>query len=141
MIILSAKAFIVLGKIKHMTRSYRKGYIAELSLVHTLSKMGYMVIRAPRSGRINLASPDVIAAKNGRLIVIECKSRAKGFKIASEQLQELKEWEDKASAKAYIGWKVARKGWTFITLGDVLENNGNVGKRFIVEKGISIENL
>ncbi|MBI2578497.1 MAG: hypothetical protein HYW26_02170 [Candidatus Aenigmarchaeota archaeon] len=124
-----------------MIRSYEKGYRAERSLVHTLSKMGYMVVRTPRSGRINLASPDVIAAKNGRLIVIECKSRAKGFKIAAEQLQELKEWEDKASAKAYIGCKISRKGWSFLALADVMGNNGNVGKKFVEERGVAIERI
>lgn len=124
-----------------MVKHYRKGYIAELSLTHQLAKMGYMVVRTPRSGRINLASPDIIAAKDGRLIVIECKSHAKGFKIANEQLQELKEWEEKALAKAYIGWKISRKGWSFLTLKDVLENRGNVGKKFIEGKGIPIENL
>lgn len=124
-----------------MIHSYAKGYRAERSLVHTLSKMGFMVVRTPRSGRINLASPDVIAAKNGRLIVIECKSRARAFKIAADQLQELKEWKEKAGANAYIGWKMSRKGWLFLRLEDVAANNGNVGKKFVQEKGIGIENL
>lgn len=124
-----------------MVHCYRKGYAAERSLVHTLAKIGYMVVRTPRSGRINLASPDVIAAKDGRLIVIECKSRAKGFKVYGEQLDELKQWEEKAKATAYVGWKIARKGWLFLTLADVVGNNGNVGKKFIEEKGIALENL
>lgn len=122
-----------------MVRSYAKGSSAERELVHSLSKLGYMTIRAPRSGSINLPSPDIIAAKDGRLIVIECKSRAKGFKIASEQLAELKEWQDKALAKAYIGWKMSRKGWFFLTLDEVVQNNGNVGKKFVQEKGIRPE--
>lgn len=122
-------------------RTYSKGYRGERELVHILSKMGYMVVRTPRSGRINLASPDIIAAKDGRLIVIECKSHARGFQISQEQLQELKEWEEKALAKAYVGWKISRKGWLFLTLRDVVENGGNVGKRFIEEKGVMIENI
>jgi Holliday junction resolvase len=122
-----------------MVHSYAKGYSAERELVHTLSKMGYMTIRAPRSGRINLASPDVIAAKNGKLLVIECKSRKGAFSVPLEQLEELREWRDKAGAIAYVGWKISRRGWTFIGLDDVCANNGNIGKKFAAEKGISIE--
>jgi Holliday junction resolvase len=124
-----------------MPHSYAKGYRGERELVHTLSKMGYMVIRAPRSGSINLASPDIIAAKHGKLLVIECKSRKGAFKIPIEQLNELKEWRDKAGAFAYIGWKISRKGWTFLRLDDVYANNGNIGKKFANSKGINIGEL
>jgi Holliday junction resolvase len=124
-----------------MLASYRKGYVAELNLVHTLSKMGYMVIRAPRSGRINLASPDIIAAKPGKLIVIECKSRAAAFTVPKEQLNELREWQEKAGAVPYVAWKISRKGWKFLRFQDVCENNGNVGKKFAEGKGMSIEEI
>jgi Holliday junction resolvase len=124
-----------------MMRSYAKGYSAERELVHTLSKMGFMTIRAPRSGRIGLASPDVIAAKHGKLVVIECKSRASAFSIPIEQLDELKEWRDKAGAHAYIGCKISRKGWKFLHLDDVYANSGNVGKKFIEAKGVGIETI
>ncbi|MBI4170598.1 MAG: hypothetical protein HY514_02805 [Candidatus Aenigmarchaeota archaeon] len=100
-----------------------------------------MVIRTPRSGRINLASPDIIAAKNGKLIVIECKSRAEAFTVEKGQLQELREWQDKAGALPYIGWKIARKGWTFLHLKDVEDNRGNVGKKFALEKGMTLEKI
>lgn len=124
-----------------MVHSYRKGYSAEREMVHTLSKIGYMVVRTPRSGRINLASPDIIAAKDGRLLVIECKSRKSAFTIPREQLAELEEWVTKAKAVAYIGCKLSRKGWKFLHLSDVIANKGNIGKKFIEEKGILLEAL
>ena len=124
-----------------MVHSYSKGYRAERSLVHMLSKMGYMAIRAPRSGRIGLDSPDVIAAKDGRLLVIECKSRMSAFTIPAEQLAELEAWVTKAKAIAYIGCKIHRKGWKFLRYEDVFANKGHVGKKFIEEKGIPIEAL
>ena len=120
---------------------YAKGYMAEWQLVHILADMGYMVMRAPRSGRIGLASPDIIAAKHGRLIVIECKSRRHGFKVEKSQLDDLMEWVSKAGATAYIAWKITRKGWKFMKLGDVIANNGNVGKKFVEAHGIGIEEL
>ncbi len=122
-----------------MVKSYSKGYRAEWSLTHILAKRGYMVVRTPRSGRIGLASPDIIAAKNGRLIVIECKSREGAFTIPEGQLNELMEWEEKALAVAYIAWKTSRKDWLFLTLKDVAGNKGNIGKKFAKERGIGID--
>ena len=124
-----------------MVNVYRKGYAAELELTHTLAQRGYMVVRTPKSGRISLASPDVIAARAGKLIVIECKSRKGAFTVAQEQLAELKEWEEKAHAQAYIGWKVARKGWFFLHLEDVVANNGNIGKKFLSEKCMTLDQV
>ncbi len=120
---------------------YRKGYVGELQLVHELYKRGYMAIRAPRSGRISIASPDIVAAKNGKLIVIECKSRRNGFSVIIDQLKELEEWQEKAAAIAFVAWKIPRKGWTFLRLQDVIDNGGNVGKKFAQEKGFPIDNL
>ena len=124
-----------------MVRSYQKGASAERELVHTLAKMGYITIRAPRSGRIGLDSPDVIAAKDGRLLVIECKARMSAFTIQMEQLAELEAWMTKAKAVAYVGCKIHRKGWKFLRYEDVFANSGHIGKKFIAEKGIPIEAL
>ena len=120
-------------------RNYAKGYRAERDIVHELARRGYMVIRAPHSGSISLASPDVIAAKDGKLIVLECKSREEAFTVPAEQLEELRKWRDVAPAHAYIAWKLNRKGWRFLRLADVEGNGGHVGKKFAEEKGIPIE--
>lgn len=124
-----------------MVKRYAKGYRSERELIYRLSELGFMVVRTPRSGRISLASPDVIAIRSGKIIVIECKSRASAFSVPQDQIDGLYEWEEKAGASAYVGWKISRFGWRFLKLGDVVANNGNVGKRLIEEKGINIENL
>lgn len=124
-----------------MVKKYFKGYRAERELTHTLAKLGYMVVRTPRSGRIGLASPDIIAAKNGKLIVIECKSRKDAFTVEKEQLDELQEWVKKAKARAYIGWKLPRRGWTFLDLNIVVKNKGNIGKKFAEQHGKGIDAL
>ncbi len=123
-----------------MLKSYRKGYMSEWQLTHALSKMGFMVIRAPRSGRIGLPSPDIVAIKNGKMLVIECKSRKCAFTVDQEQLLELKAWQDQG-ALALVAWKQSYKGWFFLHLSDVSENNGNIGKKFTAEKSFSIEKL
>lgn len=124
-----------------MLKSYAKGYRAEYELVHKLSALGYMVVRTPRSGRIGLSSPDVIAAKNGKMIVIECKSRKGAFTVEESQIKELEEWVEKAGATAYVGCKIPRKGWSFVRLADVKNNKGNIGKKFISSAGVGIENI
>jgi len=124
-----------------VVHSYKKGYTAELQLTHLLSDMGYMTIRAPRSGRIDLPSPDVIAVKGGKVIVFEVKFRASAFTVPPEQLEELKQWREVGGATAYVGCKIARRGWKFLHLNDVVANKGNIGKKFIEAKGISIDQI
>lgn len=124
-----------------MLKSYAKGYRAEYELVYKLSRMGYMVVRTPRSGSIGLASPDIIAIKKGKIIVIEVKSRKSAFSVHEGQLKELEEWVQKGGAIAYVGCKIARKGWYFIKLDDVKNNRGNIGKKFIDSFGINMESI
>lgn len=124
-----------------MVMKYRKGYMGERELVHLLYKMGYMVVRTPRSGRIGLPSPDIIAARGDKLIVIECKSREDSFKVEHDQLEDLKLWTEKTNAKAYIAWKIARRGWFFLGLEDVIKNNGNVNHSFVEKFSVGIEAL
>jgi len=59
--------------------------------------------------------------------------------VPVEQLAELDEWVAKAGAEAFIGWKISRKGWTFLKLDDVKQNKGNIGKKFAAEKGICMD--
>lgn len=122
-------------------RSYAKGYAAENELLHMLYARGWSVIRAPRSGRVGIPSPDIMAAKAGRIIVVECKSRAAAFKVERDQLDQLQDWKTRAQAIPYIGWKVSRKGWFFLKLEDVEANNGNIGLRFLSGRSISIDDL
>lgn len=121
--------------------TYKKGASAERELVHALYSKGWSVIRAPRSGRIGIPLPDIVAAKAGRIIVIECKARAEGFTVGREQLEQLQDWQVRAHAIPYIGWKVSRKGWFFLRLGDVIANSGNVSKRFLDGRAIGIDEL
>ena len=121
--------------------TYQKGATAERELVHLLYSKGWSVMRAPRSGRIGIPSPDVVAAKTGRIIVIEAKSRAAGFKIENDQIEQLQDWQTRALAEPYIGWKIARKGWFFLRLADVIANGGNIGKRFLDGRSLGIDEL
>ena len=121
--------------------SYAKGYAAERELTHELYSRGYAVLRAPHSGSISIASPDIVAIKNGKVFVIECKSHKKAFTVDMSQLQELQEWEKRAGAIAYVAWKISHKGWHFLKLNDVIENRGNVGFRFLDGRAMKIDDV
>ncbi len=97
-------------------------------------------MRAPHSGSTSIASPDIVAAKGGRLLVLECKSRDDAFTVPAEQLGELREWVKRANATAYIAWKISRKGWFFLRLDDVAGNNGNMNRKML-EKSIGIDEI
>ncbi len=114
-----------------MVKTYRKGYMGERHLVHELYKLGYAVVRTPHSGCIGLPSPDIIAIKGGRVVVVECKAREKAFKVSNDQIEELKVWQSRANAVAYIAWKISYKGWFFLPLDIVEKNSGNVNRKML----------
>jgi len=116
-----------------------KGYRAELELVHELAKRGFVAIRSPRSGRISLPSPDVIAAKNGRIFAFECKFKETSFVVDKRELEQLKSWEQIGGARCFIAWKRKRKAWCLIPLDRVLEENGKVNLRLAEEYGKDLE--
>ncbi|MEM5861011.1 MAG: Holliday junction resolvase Hjc [Candidatus Aenigmatarchaeota archaeon] len=113
-----------------VSSKYMKGYLGERELLYKLYDKGYVVLRSPRSGRIGLPTPDIVAIKKSKVYAIECKSRNIAFIVPKEQLDQLKEWVEKAGASAYIAWKIPRKGWKFISLEDAIKNNGKISKRF-----------
>jgi Holliday junction resolvase len=123
-----------------MVKKYAKGYRAERLLLQELSKLGYMVMRAPHSGSTSLASPDIIAVKGGRVLVIECKAREEAFKIEEEQMKQLCQWQG-AGCVPYVAWKISRGGWKFIHLDRVMENGGKIGKKFADSMGVSINEI
>lgn len=121
-----------------MVKTYNKGYRAERELVHLLYKKGYAVIRTPRSGRIALPSPDIIAIKNKKTIAIECKYRSKPFKMSKDQINELLEWKKRANCDVLIAWKIPRYDWFFIPIQYI--HNGNVNKNTL-KNALTIDDL
>ncbi len=105
-----------------MVKTYRKGYMAERELVHIMHSRGWAAIRSPRSGRMGMPLPDVVAIKSGRVLSFEVKSREPGFSIRHEQYRDLVEWKNMTGSDVYIAIRVPRKGWFCISLDDLPEN-------------------
>ena len=124
-----------------MVRTYAKGYRSELELVHELAKRGWLAMRAPRSGKISLPTPDIIAVKKGRVLAIECKSSSKAFKVSDKELKQLEIWKEIGGAKCYIAWRLRGKRWCFLELKTVIKNKGNVSAELCKKYGIPIEKV
>lgn len=95
---------------------YQKGAKAERELIHFLYSQGFAISRSAGSGTISLPAPDVIALKKDRKLAFECKFwSAQYLNITNTQMKELLFWRETAGIDLFIGWKIPRKGWRFLT--------------------------
>jgi Holliday junction resolvase len=124
-----------------MVHTYAKGYRTELELVYEFAKRGWLALRAPRSGKISLPSPDIIAIKQRKILALECKSSSKPFKVSENELKQLELWEKIGGAKCYIAWRLPRKRWYFLELKTVTKNKGNVSIGLCEKYGKTIEEI
>jgi len=108
---------------------YAKGANAERELIHTLSDMGFAVLRVAGSGVSPLPSPDVVALKNGKIIAFECKAwNGKHLAIPVVTFNDEVNWAKLAGAEFFIGWKIPREGWLFVRANHF----HNAGKNFMI---------
>ncbi len=99
---------------------YKKGANAERELIHILFDHGFSVVRTAGSGKTALPAPDILALKQGKQLAFECKAWAAGhLSIPTEQISELVGWSKRAGVKCFVAWKIPRKGWFFLTPGQM----------------------
>jgi Holliday junction resolvase len=108
---------------------YNKGASAERELIHTLSDLGFAVLRVAGSGVSPLPSPDVVALKNGRILAIECKAwKGNYLAIPIGTMNDEVNWARTAGAEFFVGWKIPRAGWLFVKF----EHFRNAGKNYMI---------
>jgi len=106
-----------------MTR-YQKGAGAERELIHVFSDAGYSVIRAAGSGVSQTSPPDILVLKHGRQFALECKAwNSRRIAIPHDKFQALKNWEENTGITTMMAWKIPYKGWRFIYLQQLKEND------------------
>ncbi|WP_338600604.1 Holliday junction resolvase Hjc [Sulfolobus tengchongensis] len=91
-----------------MNAKKRKGTSVEREVVSKLREKGFAVLRAPASGSKRKDSvPDIVALKNGVIILIEMKSRKDGNKIyvKREQAEGIIEFAKKSGGLLFLGIK------------------------------------
>ncbi len=97
----------------------QKGSNAERELVAMLWQAGWSAARVAGSGSMKFPSPDVIAGKGGRKVVVECKSTKNPHQyIDDEQIQQLLTFAASFGAEPMIGVKFSTE-WHFFHPDDL----------------------
>jgi len=128
-----------------LARTHAKAIATRLEneLANLLWEMGYAVVRGPSSGSgaKKRYQPDLVAIKNGVVIVIEVKKgrRGKPLYIPARQLKGLREFAKRARALVVIAVRLPGAEWRIHKLDDLsLTPRGNA-KIEAPETGIRLE--
>ncbi len=125
-----------------MTR-YDKGARSERELLNMLDQKGYSVLRSAGSG-VNALSPDLIALRKGKGLVIECKAWEKSsLSLAPEQFEKILEWETRTEFPTFVAWRMNGMGWFFIKPAEFVrgKSNWNVTRRNVLQRNRKLEDV
>lgn len=122
-----------------MSEAHRKsrvrGFQKERELVRKLWEEGFACIRAPASGAKVRRSvqPDIIAARNNVIFVMEVKTRRKGkaIYIEKDKIDKLVEWARRAGTNAIplVALYVNREySWRFVPVTSLKQTEGGYYK-------------
>ena len=105
--------------------SKSKGTRAERELFHLFWQNGFNSLRTAGSGSTSMPAPDLIAAKDGRILVIECKSGAGNNRyIKKEQIEELIAFAKTFDGEPWIAARFDRIGWFFVKAENLEQTKG-----------------
>ena len=109
------------------SRRKSKGSVFERQLIKMFWDSGWAASRVAGSGSSSFFSPDVIAGKNGRVIVIEAKvSSSKKKYLTKEEVLQLKEFSKIFGAEAWIAVKFKNNNVKFVSLNNVVFTDKSV---------------
>ena len=104
-----------------------KGSNAERDLIHRFWEAGWAAMRAAGSGSARTPSPDVIAGKDGRILVIECKVTIGAKKyIDRREIDELLTFASIMKAEAWLAVKFPKRAWIFVSVHDAIQKGKSV---------------
>ncbi len=131
-------------------RRRARGFEKERDLVRKLWKLGFACMRAPASGaKVRRAiQPDIVAVRNGFILIMEVKSRREcsTVYVDGKQIEKIKEWEKRAGPNAiamvaiYAGREI---GWRFLTLdkAEVTEGGNYKFTPQVIKGGLDLNQL
>lgn len=106
-----------------MTR-YDKGANAERELMKILYSNGFSVLRSAGSGVNQLPAPDIIALKDGAILLFECKAWKKNYLyIDLEKMIQLDDFASRSGGQVIAAWKVPYNDWLFIPRNNLKKTN------------------
>ena len=121
-----------------------KGTNAERDLIHQFWENGFAAIRSAGSGSMRYPSPDILAAKEGKIIALEVKITKNNSKyFEREEILALRGFSRLFKAEPFIAIKFKKEKWWFLKLDNLIEKE----KSFMANldlaknKGISFESL
>jgi len=130
------------------SRIRRLGFQRERALVQSLWKLGFACVRGPASGSKTrrVIYPDIVAMKEGTILVIEVKTsdRRKPIYIERRQVERLKEFARRAGGIPLIGVSFADgTGWKFVRVEDLVKTRGGNYKvdDEVLAKSLSLRDL
>jgi len=103
-----------------MTR-YEKGAKFERSLVKEFWERGWTAMRSAGSGNTSLPAPDVIAIRDGEVVLIECKSTSREKLNLKGAVLSLHEFSKISGGRAYIAVKFLRQDPRFYSIDEFLQ--------------------
>lgn len=107
---------------------YKKGYSFEREFKQKLESEGWVVVRSGGSKK-----PDLVAARHGEIMVVECKSTKIGKVYLSElEVENLKKVASYFGAKGIYVIKQKNKGVKLINLDQLKK----VGQHYFINLGL-----
>ncbi len=125
------------------------GFARERDLARLFWKKGFACIRGPASGAKakRVVYPDIVAMKNGKIFVIEVKTREKRETIYVEKtkVERLIEFSKRAGGSAFLAVKyMDGSGWKFIPvekLETTSAGNYRLTPEIVAKEGLSLNDL
>lgn len=121
-----------------------KGSNAERELIHKFWSVGFAAIRSAGSGSMKYPSPDILVAKDNRILAIECKVTKDSSKyFEKREIDELCEFARIFGAEPQVAVKFKGHDWLFLLPSQLEEK----GKSFMInttlakKRGVPFEGL
>ncbi len=100
---------------------YKKGYAFERALKIHLENNGWTVIRSGGSKK-----PDLVCARNGKILVIECKSTASAIiYLDKKEVRHLEKVAKEFGGECVYCIKRDNAGWRLVPLSELVETEKN----------------
>ncbi|MFW5704403.1 MAG: Holliday junction resolvase Hjc [Nanoarchaeota archaeon] len=132
-----------------MAKSFRfrkaKGTLAENELIHRFWDNGWVCVRVAGSGSGRYPSPDLLASRGDRKIVMEVKVIG-GIKkyFSKKEIDDLNLFANKFAAESWVGVQFEKKQWHFIPVSELdISKQGNFSIDLISmkRKGFTFEDM
>jgi len=98
-----------------------KGTVAENELIHKFWKTGdWVCVRVAGSGSTQFPSPDILASRGDKKIVMEVKNiNATKKYFTGQEIRDLEYFATKFGAESWVGIKFKEQQWFFIPTNEL----------------------